>query len=330
MKTDVALYSSSRKQKSQRSVATENRGDTYKIVPCFPSVEALDIHEGFENGILTKKTKILAIEKDSSRRKAVKKQLSKRTKNFDIVGSEAHNINLLNYLKDGDKIDYFPFDICGNFTAQLVGWFFRNQHHFADGVRIPMTLSANQRHKDLHKAMAKIVGPSYAKVVKALLKNVPINSHWGLSEEMKTNIASQIFMIVHSMPDKEIEIRKINIYNNNDKSPKASYMVCLDIYVHESENNSRMYRKLVRIIDKYNSYVAKSSQVDLFQRPKQSKKICKALNYAERLGIKTKKDLAKLASSGVKASITRWANKNNTTSQRIIGGIRRSVTCNER
>jgi hypothetical protein len=313
-------YLSAQKDLFQRSIATENRGKSYDVVFCLPSTLAKDTHAGFNNKILTKRSKIVAIEKIKSRRAWVKRQMQTMTKNFQIAGTDIHRLKVEKYIDtENEKIDYFPFDICGNFTAGLAGWFYRNQKHFADGIRIPMTLATILRGKqDLFPAIKEATKGKFAKIIDKIFKHTLFVHPFGITEAMMSNIKSQIFMIVQSMPDKIVDIKQINIYRNEDKSVKAMYMFVLDMYVYDRKvynkphRDIRKYNLLKKIINIYNKSVQNTNKVVLDKKIKKTKKIevvviNNAYEIARFLNINSIKDLT----AGKKAWITKIAKQNN-------------------
>lgn len=273
-------YKSKAKQQFNRSVATENRGVSYRNVVMFPSTLALDMHEGFENGILTKETNIIAVEKLKRRRPTMIKQLRKRTTNFQVSKSDAHSLKLRKYLGPGDKIDYMPFDICGNFTAKLAGWFYRNQQYFADGMRMSITLAAINRNQKTHDLIKEIAGDGCFKIVHKALKHALWTAVGGftMTEGMRENIATQVFLFLCSMPDKHIQVNSISLYSNKDtKEGKFTDMITLDAYVYDSPSKNK-YRQgfLNKMFFRYNLYACYASQVvfaDKEPKAKKAKKI---------------------------------------------------------
>jgi len=266
-------YHSVKKAMFNRKIATEYRGKTYKYAAGFPSTTAIDTKENYENGNFDQSTNFLAIEKVKSRRKYIKRKLNPMTNNFKIAGTEAYSLNLNKYFPD-NKIDYYGFDICGNFTAKIAGWFFDNQHKFADGMRMPMTLKAVDRKQKLYDAVIKETNNKYLEKVKKMLKKTLWSGigAFNLNEDMIKNISTQIFMVDCSMPSKRIEIKNVNIYRNDDKNNMADDMITLDVYVHDSETDVRKQNTFINILNNYNLTVGKHSQVILKTLQKETKK----------------------------------------------------------
>ena len=331
-------YKSRQKQQFNRSMSTENRGKVYRNVVCFPSTLALDVHEGFENGILTEDTNIIAVEKVRTRRPAMVRQLKKRTSNFQVAKSDAFRLKLAKYLK-GEKVDYMPFDICGNFTAQLAGWFFRNQPHFANGMRMSLTLAAINRKKKVTDLIKEIAGDSIFKYVHKALKNALWSSVGGflITEEMRENIATQVFLFLCSMPDKHIEVNSISLYSNKGKKKgKFTDMVAIDADVYDSPFRNK-YRMGVasKVFHLYNEDACDASKVVYADKiPKVKKVRVKKSDMPLTTADKQKMLVAEIIESGVnnkgvawitsgkKAALTRYCNKLGKDPVKVTSSIR--------
>ena len=277
-------YESKSKAEFNRRILTENFGKTYKVAVSFPSVEAKDLHENFETGNYNKGTKVLAIEKLKSRRADVEKQIKKRTNNFKILPKDAHKVNLKDSLKKTEKVDYMGYDICGNFTAQIAGWFYRSQNHFENGMRLGMTLKVdNKRKSQVFDSILEATDDKYFDRVDNYIKADTTYQKMSLpTTTMIESIYSQLYLLIQSMPYKELDIKRIFIYKNYDKSNMAEYMMTLDIYVYDDmrkEKHSRNIRKenqLIKIINLYNGKVKSDvSKVSLFETVKKTKKVKK-------------------------------------------------------
>lgn len=325
------IYTSKQKELFGRKHTTEDRGQSYNNVVCFPSTTAIDVHQGFKNGILTEDTLIIAVERVKSRRASVKKQLNKHTKNYYVAGTDAHRLKLDKFLPSDEKIDYLPYDMCGNYTAAIAGWFYRNQKRFADGMRMSVTLTAVNRRPETFDEIKKVAGDKVAKTVSKALKNAEFAGVGGfcLTSEMREHIASQVFMLINSMPDKHIEINRATIYANTEFSSQAKHMVVLDSYVYDAESDVRKTNVLNRIVRGYNQKVGIASQVRLTPKVKKARAARKEViatislldkydsiedvkpqdwAHVTRRAIKNGKNPI-MAKAGVKAAFSRRANK---------------------
>jgi hypothetical protein len=325
MPTDkVKNYRSKNKAEMQRNPATDFRGIVSRVCGCLPSEFALDVHRGFKTGLLDENTSILAWEKEKTRRTKVARQLAKRTDNYDVIGKNIDNTDLSKWL-NGKLMDLFLFDICGNFTAQLAKWFFDNQKCFESGMRMPMTLSANIRHKALHESVIKDSKGRYIDVVAKAMKNVVFSGEgmFGLTDAMKENIASQIYMVINSMPSKRIKFNAINVYRNSDKSTMAAYMVVLDTTVYNAKFDVRKFNTLKRVLKGYDKQVNEKSKLyfDRKRRKTSSKK--KKIAFVDMFNIKSEKDLNK--DKTIEAMFA-YSDKHSIDFNHIVGGIRRSLT----
>jgi len=324
----TAIYESKQKELFNRQRTTENRGHVYRNTLCFPSILALDTHAGFDNGILTAEdTNIIAVERNKTRRNAVRNQLDKRTNKYQIAGTEAERVKLNKYLKDGEKIDYMPFDICGNFGARIAGWFYRNQKHFADGMRMSVTLTAINRRLETYNEIKQITGDTYIKTAAKAMKNAVFTGIgvFSMTPKMRNHIASQVFMLINSMPNKHIDINNATIYANTDVSALAKHMIVLDTYVYDAESDVKKTNLFHRIIRGYNQKVGYASQVRLKVKVKKVKAVRVRIPKVEKVELtiaeKQKALVNAIIESGVnnrgiawvttgqKATMTRWCNK---------------------
>lgn len=300
---DIELYESKVKNTYGRTVATEWRGDKYNICFCFPSVEAKDIHAAFESGIINSKTKIIPCEKNPNRRDLVAKQLLTRTNNFtDVIKSPAHKVDLNRVLLSGEKIDYMPFDICGNFTISLAAWFYKNQKHFANGMRLPLTLQVNNKKfvgRDFN-TINKITKGKYQNFVHHFCQKNRIshkNSEMLLqTTAMQEGIASQLYLLLNCMPDKNIVIRQVNVYRNSDISDKASYMMMVDAIVYDIKNRNKIalgnFRK---VVEGFNLKAKKQDKLILEEKKTKVSKTAKVLkrNKIDNVSFKNPYEIAR-------------------------------------
>ena len=331
------IYRSKQKELYNRQLTTENRGKSYNHVVCFPGPLALDIHAGFDNGILTEDTNIIAVERVKSRRGVIKRQLNKRTSNYQIAGTDAHRLRLNKFLADGEKIDYLPYDMCGNFTAKIAGWFFLNQKRFADGMRMSVTLTAINRKLETYNEIKAVIGDKYRKVVSQALKNAVFSGIGGfsLTSDMRDHIASQVFLLLCSMPDKQVEINRVSIYANTEISTQAKHMIVLDTYVYDSEHNVRKSNTLSRIVSRYNSKVCDAYQVILQPKVKAVRvRVPKAekveLTIADKQSLLVNKIIdsgcdnkgVAWVTTGQKAAMTRYCNQLGKSPAKVWSAIR--------
>ncbi len=331
------IYRSKQKQQFGRLHTTENRGKVYKVTAGFPSTAALDFKAAFDNGILDKDTKIIAIERVKSRRGAIARQLNNLTNNYQIAGTDAHCLKLSKFLADSEKIDYLPYDMCGNFTAKIAGWFFRNQKRFADGMRMSITLTAISRKLETYNEIKAIVGDKYHKIVSKALKNAVFSGIGGfsLTSEMRDHIASQVFLLLCSMPDKQVEINRVSIYANTEVSTQAKHMIVLDTYVYDAEHNVRNANTFSRIINRYNEKVCDAYQVILKAKAKKNRvRFPKDEKVELTIADKQKMMIAEIVESGCsnkgvawvttgqKAAMTRWCNKLGKNPDKVWRAIR--------
>jgi len=334
------IYRSKQKQQFCRLHSTENRGKSYHTAFGFPSTMALDFRAAFNNGILTKDANIIAVERVKSRRGTVKRQLNKLTANYQIAGTDAERVKLSKYLEVGDQIDYMPYDICGNFTARIAGWFFRNQKRFEDGMRMSITLTAINRKLETYNEIKAVVGDKYRKVVSKALKNAVFSGVGGfsLTSDMRDHIAAQVFLLLCSMPDKQVEINRVSIYANTEVSSMAKHMVVLDTYVHDAEHDVRSSNTLFRIVHRYNHKVCDAYQVALKPKVKKAKaarvRVPKTekvtLTIADKQSLLVKEIITlgvdnkgiAWVTTGQKAAMTRYCNQLGKDTKKVWGSIR--------
>lgn len=277
----VKNYESKAKARCRR-IMTEWRGIVHNISLEFPSIFAKSTKEAFKTGIETRETYIVPIECIPERRPLVAEQLSKLTDNYcEIVGVKAHAVKLENYLDKGDKIDYMPYDICGNFTAQLARWFYLYQEYFADGMRFPITLQVGNKRSQVSvfEAVEYATDDKYFAFVERFLSNTEFYFADGmLSKTAMESLYSQIYLLNCSMPSKELEFKSVNIYSNADEVEReegqigklAETMVLLDIEVKDRHLRQNGIGSLRSILSVYNE-MAKRENIVLEHRVRKSK-----------------------------------------------------------
>ena len=132
-------------------------------------------------------------------------------------------------------------------------------------------------------------------------------------------------MLKISMPNKDVEINYVSLYNNTEKGKKTgAYMVCIDTIVKNKKTKITAYQQNLvhRILEDYNSKVKNTSVVNS-TKTKKSKKD----TFAKKVEIYTQKDLEKLYNPKTQRKLKKLAKQYNTKVSRIIGGIRREITC---
>jgi len=276
-------YESKAKDRFNRQIATEFRGKVSNISLCFPSVKAKDTNLSFETGVYSKDTYLLPVEMMPQRRPIVEKQLLKLTENFsDVIGVKAHSIKLEKYLDKGEQIDYMPFDICGNYTMQLARWFFLYQDYFAQNMRFPITIQAGNKRAFSYVFNAVLLatkGKYFDFVDKLLAKTEFHFANGRPSQTAMESIYSQIYLIYCSMPNKILEFKSLNIYNNSEKVKRAEgqrgklaeNMVLLDIEVKDRKcRNKIAFGKLKKIVKCYNDTSTKE-KIELKHRVRKNK-----------------------------------------------------------
>ena len=303
-----------------RSIATELRGKPSKFSICFPSEFALDTKQNFKTGNYDKKSRLIPVECQANRRPTVDAQVAKLTKNaVPALACTAHAVPLEKYLdlSKGEKLDYTFYDICGNVTAKIARWFFLYQPYFADGFRLPFTMQATStQFKGLnYKAVEQATDGEFFDFVHKFLRKQGVVMNLkssSLSLDKWKSIYAQIYMLICSMPNKDIEFKSFYVYNNGDivekkgRGSHANDMVFLDIVVKDRETrNKAIFGKLKKIVNVYNSLINKKSEpVELkhrvrknaakpkLGRPKKAKakktpklKINNAYQLARQLGI---------------------------------------------
>jgi hypothetical protein len=323
-------YSSKKKDAFNRQPATEYRGHTAKVCGCLPSITGHDVKNARKENTIDVQTILFAWEKLAKRRNKVEKLLKKVVDDAYIIGREIHDTDLEKEL-EGLKMDMFLFDICGNYTAQLAKWFYTYQHCFADKMRMPMTLYVVDR-KEMHRTVSELTNGKYVRIVDKLLKHTTFSGDgmFGMSYQLKSNIASQIFLLINSMPNKEIEFKGVHIYRNSDKSTMAAYMVTLDVVVHNAKYNVRKHNMLKRIFDLYDSRLTtdSNSRINFEQKTKKTnaKQTVLVDNYRTIMQkITGKKPLTLPLSAGKKAAISRMANKAGKDPLRMQRKIQKAI-----
>jgi len=319
------------KQTHQRFFAVENRGKVYKNALLLTSTNPDgDLVQGKKiTGIFNEATRITGVEYHPDfpeRRKDVAKFLKNHHKNSHFIGKALHSINF-NKLTLKELMDYLGFDMCGNFTGSLAANLFRHQHCFADGMRFPMTIKAVERKDGLQKAVERVVNMDYTRWLEKKLHGVSFTIPFGMTQDMKRNLYSQLFMIIHSMPSKYINFNRIVVYKNTDANSMASEMAFVDMDVFDSDTDIRTQNRLERILNAYAEICpSRAREVQLYSDAKKKKKAsvkkANTVPFHELLKIRSRADMNKPIN---KAKITRLAKKLALETGREVAELRASM-----
>jgi len=295
------------KQQMQRGFAVENRGEIYNIIGLLTSDNPKgDLAQGQTTKIFPKTAKVFGIEGIKKRRDKVAKFLKKQAKNSTFIGKMLHSIDFGKYLDDEERLEYLGCDMCGNLTVQTAASFYINQEHFADGMRFPVTIKAVDRKDNVQRAIERVERMDYIKQLEKWFKDTPFTIPFGMSQDLKRNMYTQIYLLIHSMPSKDFIINRIIAYRNSDISSHASYMVFLDIELRDIEVDVRRRNRFERIINVYNSFCP-TSQVTMFKPKKRGRPKIKRVKreaFHITLGFNKRSDMEK---KGGKSKITKLA-----------------------
>jgi len=312
----------------QRDNAVKNEGIIYKHPAFITTRHLFDVKQAlYDTHIITHKSIPLLINKDKQEAKKIDKKSRQMFKKTIIAAQSLHEIKLNKILDEGDQIDYFFCDLCGNYTVKNAYWFYKHRHFFADGCRLPLTVQVLHRKTEWHKAILEITKASKNYIlpdVREMISQAKDIGFFGLSYELILNLSTQLNALFVSLPDKKIVLRSITVYKNSDINTMAKEMAYLDIVLYDKKFDNKTYGKFMNCIKEYQRHT-KGTILKKKKRGRK-KKVKPVLTYAQRLNISTKRDLRKLELRGVKAAITRLAKQNNTKVSSVIGGIRREVT----
>ena len=312
-----------KKQEFQRKTTVENRGKTVKTAVGLPSLSAEDVYQAYNNKLFDQKTYYVAIERKKNIAKKLPAKLSKIFKNFDIADKSVHKVDLGKYFEE-KSLEYLALDICGNFSAQIANWLNKSQKYFADKARVSFTFCVNERHKNFHKSIMEITKGNFYKRENDYFPN-GLYTYGFYTDKQKKTIKSQIAMLKISMPNKNVEINYVSLYNNTEKDKKTgAYMVSIDTIITNKKTKITAYQQNLvhRILENYNSKVKNTSVVNSTKTKKSKKN-----TFAKQLEIYIKKDLEKLDNPKIQRKLKKLAKQYNTKVSRIIGGIRREITC---
>jgi hypothetical protein len=342
MTTRKTNYDSFFKNKDQRGPAVENRGKTHKKAPFFPAKEGFDLTQALDNGTISTNTEIVAIEQDKDVAEYLDEKFGKLFRKFQVVNKKFCDIDLSQYFSKGE-IDYFPFDICGNFTIQNAYRFWKHSDLFSKKARVPITISALNRNRDdeffLHVrkgAWGNLTEDDIITWFNSYIKdnNTETSNLFSVGGKLLSHIAHQVFLICHCMEGVEVEIKRLNVYRNTDQSNMASYMVFLDTVFHKKSGvvNKRRCFDFSRTLSSL-EYVCPQihSRVVKKVRRVNTSKVRVKPTYREICKITCRKDLDL---RGKRAYITRVAKKEaksmkTTVESRlkaIRGGISKQLT----
>ena len=312
----------------QRNNAVKNEGTIYKNPAFITTKDMIDVKQAlYETKIINYNSTPMFINYNKDQIKKINKKSKKMFRNHFAIDRKLHDVKLARFIENG-KLDYFFCDLCGNFTAKNAWWFYKHSNHFSDGCRLPLTIQVLNRKKSWQKAVLSVTENSKKHLLPEVRKMMDMTQDTGffaLSDKLTLNLITQLNALYLSMPDKRIELRSITIYKNSDINYLAKEMAYFDIILYNQKFDRLRYGKFLNCIK---NYQRTTSTVIIPKRKRRKRKhMQKPLEtYAQRLGIRTKRDLKKLQFVGVKAAITRLANKEDTLPGRIIGGIKREIT----
>lgn len=147
MKTDAVRNWDFGKKNEARNLALSVIKKAVKTALFFPSDTCLDLIQALKNGLITRKTFLIIVERDEKVIKEIKKFLKKLGfKNYYIHDhkSGVYKLNLTAVLK-GRKLDFMFFDICGNLRPEVAYWFYNNQSNFGKNMMMPTTFAIHPR-----------------------------------------------------------------------------------------------------------------------------------------------------------------------------------------
>lgn len=119
-----------------------------KVYLCLPSLECKDVVIGMQRGIIDKRTKIVAVERDY----AIAHNMGVKLKSLGLK-YEVHNCEL-ERAEITDKIDLAYIDICGQITADILFWL--TNLNFTENAKVGFTFSQPARsHGTFYKRLLK-------------------------------------------------------------------------------------------------------------------------------------------------------------------------------
>jgi len=335
----------SKAKKTVRTIATKKIDKPSKRAIVFPSVEANSTKQNFKTGNFTNKSFLIPVEQNPDIRDEVDLVVAELTKNtVSALACKAHSVPLEKYLdlKKGEKLDYTFFDICGNETVKIARWFYLYQEYLENGMRLPMTIQVESKRGFGYNydAVNNATNGNHNTFVHNLLRKqgteITLLSS-SISPAAWDSLFAQIYLIYCSMPNKEIEFKSINVYNNSDICEReegqigklAEEMAMIDMVINDREElDTTILSKLKKVFKSYNELICDNSEkVELKHRVRKvrgkAKKSTNKVAFVDMFNIKTKADLNKTKT--IKA-IRKYADKQGIKVSNILGGIGRSLT----
>ena len=322
-------YTWDRTKKNQmRTLATQKDGKAFKVILVFPSHSCKCLKEMLKNKAAIRQSFVIAIERNKKHARKIRTFLKKHFNKFYIHNGEAYSFDIASVLK-GKKIDYAFYDMCGNFNVRIANWFNKCQLLFKEDTSIWITQKIIYRKGEGTKVLKRHIGKDIQKDFSSKLKNIQTNIFDGILSTGDFVKHMQLTLQAMYMAFDKVNVDFVSTYQYTDKMTK---MGLAELVIKERQDKDLGFDRFVasynRLITSYNSLVRFGYPRGNWPgfvppKPKKAKVKKVVLCFADRLKVKSEKDLQK---DGVKKWIGRYAKMYNTTPKAIIGGIRRTLT----
>jgi len=316
------------KKNQMRTLATQKNGQAYKVPLVFPSDSCKCLKELLANKAINRQSFVIAIEKDKKYAAKIRTFLKKHFNKFYIHVGEADVFDIASVLKE-KKIDYAFYDMCGNFNVRIANWFNKCQLLFEKDTSVWITQKIIYRKSEGTEVLKRHIGKDIQKDFSNKFRNIQTNIFDGILSTGDFIKHMQLTLEAMYMAFDKVNVDFISTYQYTDNMTK---MGLAKLIIREKQNKDLGFDEFVesynRLITSYNSFVRFGYPRGNWPgfvppKPKKAKVKKVALCFADRLKVKSEKDLQK---DGVKKWIGRYAKMYNTTPIAIMGGIRRSLT----
>jgi len=261
----------------QRNRAMEKNENPYKVFLGLPSDECIDIKEGLHSGAIDKKTRIIAVEHDKTKKSIIQKNLQKLVPNkWDLHMKKLERVDL------GDtKVDGMFLDLCGHISAKHSMWLHKNQKNFADGMMLAVTMNVGKRHL-LSWEVVNYLGQngSLSDTTKMILKadpsfppNFVLKCREGEQGEQVKSLVSQINTFVIALSSKRLTMEYVSVYCRKDMSPTSDKMALVVFRVNNSRKNNFRAKQFVARLKEYNTRETAINEVYFNKEDKSKQKI---------------------------------------------------------
>lgn len=294
-----------------------------------PGSICADLKHDLESGLVKKTDYFILVERTKTCWKKIDKFVEENGLNVYFHKGELHHLDLASILKNR-KIDYFPLDICGNCTAEIVYWLYKNQDYFRKDMRMSVTFAIHPRGEKVRKNTNEAKFPYVLnKFTRKTMKELGLDRIYGnilgADDFVKTkNLSRDINVIFKSLyyafSHRELKFENYTIY----RAFKTN-MIKIDFIVQNKKQEDKTF---LTIVQEYSKKVCWQKQLikqgpSPYQLMKKVKiHIKNAHDIARHLGIYGQYKSLDEMKGQKRAHITIMANKHGINAEQAIKFIK--------